>query len=330
MEWTQRTFPPVELAFLIVLYLALAPVVFSSGSAAIWLAAIVYGYGIGMLLATVGTTLGMTLPFLLGRRSHWLQTSMMRMVQQYEQARVGLRAVSLAGEVRVIAILRLGPMPYTVLNYLCSVMPSVHYWRHYILPSVVTRAPINLSEIQFGIVMRDVAAAYRGEPPSTIRTIELVVSSLASVVTVVGGYVYARSAWQQVRNQVEEMDQLAADGRDLDNLGDAPIVAHSSDTGEALDHPQSRIEISYHSSPDSVCPRSHEYLEGDGRTGTHVLQKSAITKHTNGSVAVQTLGASSSRIPNGDTNNCNESPGSMSEPTPPDNRNGHAGIAEHP
>lgn len=42
------------------------------------------------------------------------------------QARVGLRAVSLAGEVRVIAILRLGPMPYTVLNYLCSVMPSVH------------------------------------------------------------------------------------------------------------------------------------------------------------------------------------------------------------
>lgn len=66
------------------------------------------------------------------------------------------------------------------------------------------------------------------------------------------------------------MDQLAADGRDLDNLGDAPIVAHSSDTGEALNHPQSRIEMSYQASPDSVCPRSHEYLEGDERTGMHL------------------------------------------------------------
>jgi hypothetical protein len=52
------------MAVLILLGLSLCPLVLVGGFAAIWLAGIVFGYGWGLLLATGGTTVGMTLPFL--------------------------------------------------------------------------------------------------------------------------------------------------------------------------------------------------------------------------------------------------------------------------
>ena len=41
--------------------------------------------------------------------------------------------------------------------------------------SVVSRIPLNLAELQFGITMRDIAAAYEGNPPSTIQIVGIVV-----------------------------------------------------------------------------------------------------------------------------------------------------------
>lgn len=52
------------MAVLILLGLSLCPLVLVGGFAAIWLAGIVFGYGGGLLLATGGTTVGMTLPFI--------------------------------------------------------------------------------------------------------------------------------------------------------------------------------------------------------------------------------------------------------------------------
>jgi len=156
-----------------------------------------------------------------------------------------VKGVSLAGERHTIAVLRYSPVPYGVINYALSGVPSVHFWRHYLPTSVVARVPQNLVELQFGIVMRDLAEYYSGaKPPDTTNTVKLVVTTAASLAAVAGGWYYSKRAWERILQQVAEEEEdeeaersrrRAADARADSGLDDAGGDEDESALTEAVE-----------------------------------------------------------------------------------------------
>ncbi|OIW13892.1 hypothetical protein TanjilG_31781 [Lupinus angustifolius] len=66
MEWESTAFGRPVLAFVLVASLALFPVFFIPSGPSMWLAGMIFGYGLGFVIIMVGTTIGMVLPYLIG------------------------------------------------------------------------------------------------------------------------------------------------------------------------------------------------------------------------------------------------------------------------
>ena len=66
MEWEATTFGRPVLALVLVASLALFPVFFIPSGPSMWLAGMIFGYGLGFVIIMVGTTIGMVLPYLIG------------------------------------------------------------------------------------------------------------------------------------------------------------------------------------------------------------------------------------------------------------------------
>jgi hypothetical protein len=149
-----------------------------------------------------------------------------------------VKGVSLAGEWHTIVVLRYSPVPYGVINYALSGVPSVHFWRHYLPTSVVARVPQNLVELQFGIVMRDLAEYYSGaKPPDTTNTVKLVVTTVASLAAVIGGWYYSKRAWVRILQQVAEEEQAEEEERSSRGAADSQAdsgLAGSDEDDSAL------------------------------------------------------------------------------------------------
>ncbi|MFQ6671512.1 hypothetical protein Gotur_036035 [Gossypium turneri] len=127
MQWEATAFGRPVLAVVLVTSLALFPVLFIPSGPSMWLAGMIFGYGLGFLIIMVGTTIGMVLPYLIGllfrERIHqwlkkWPQTAAM---------------VRLAGEgswfhqFKVVALFRVSPFPYTIFNY-AVVVTNMKFW----------------------------------------------------------------------------------------------------------------------------------------------------------------------------------------------------------
>jgi hypothetical protein len=89
--------------------------------------------------------------------------------------------------------------------------------------------PLNLAELQFGIVIKDIVEAYQGSPPSTLQAIEIAVSTIAAVVTVVGGYLYSKHAWRQIMEELalHELEASEASNTSLENQDEDGVVMSS-------------------------------------------------------------------------------------------------------
>lgn len=66
MKWEATAFGRPMLALLLVASLALFPVFFIPSGPSMWLAGMIFGYGLGFFIIMVGTTIGMVLPYLIG------------------------------------------------------------------------------------------------------------------------------------------------------------------------------------------------------------------------------------------------------------------------
>ncbi|KAH6772615.1 hypothetical protein C2S52_004580 [Perilla frutescens var. hirtella] len=78
LQWESTAFGRPVLALVLVGSLALFPVFFIPSGPSMWLAGMIFGYGLGFIIIMVGTTIGMTLPFLVGllfrdRIHQWLK-----------------------------------------------------------------------------------------------------------------------------------------------------------------------------------------------------------------------------------------------------------------
>jgi len=66
MEWEATAFGRPVLSLVLTASLALFPVFLIPSGPSMWLAGMIFGYGIGFVIIMVGTTIGMVLPYLIG------------------------------------------------------------------------------------------------------------------------------------------------------------------------------------------------------------------------------------------------------------------------
>ncbi|KAJ0926628.1 putative SNARE associated golgi family protein [Helianthus annuus] len=155
LQWEATAFGRPALAAILVGSLALFPVVLIPSGPSMWLAGMIFGYGLGFVIIMAGTTVGMILPYLIGllfrQRIHkwlkkWPQTAAM---------------IRLAGEgdafqqFRVVTLFRISPFPYTIFNY-AIVVTNMKFWP-YLCGSIAGMIPEAFIYIYSGRLIRTFA-----------------------------------------------------------------------------------------------------------------------------------------------------------------------------
>ncbi|KAB5573356.1 hypothetical protein DKX38_000550 [Salix brachista] len=139
MEWEATAFGHPVLGLVLTASLALFPVFLIPSGPSMWLAGMIFGYGIGFVIIMVGTTIGMILPYLIGlvfreRIHQWLK----RWPQKASMIRLAGEG-SWLHQFKVVALFRVSPFPYTVFNY-AIVVTSMTFWP-YLCGSVAGMVP---------------------------------------------------------------------------------------------------------------------------------------------------------------------------------------------
>ncbi|CAA6656263.1 unnamed protein product [Spirodela intermedia] len=157
LDWERTAFSPPILGLILFSSIAIFPTLLLPSSPSMWISGITFGYGYGFLLIMAGTSLGMSLPFLIGslfrRKIH----------QCLEKWPKQAAIVRLAGEgdwfhqFQSVAVLRISPFPYIIFNY-ASVATNVRYWP-YLLGSLAGIVPETFITIYSGIFIRKLADA---------------------------------------------------------------------------------------------------------------------------------------------------------------------------
>ncbi|KAL7157490.1 hypothetical protein ABFS83_02G081300 [Erythranthe nasuta] len=191
LEWEATAFGPVVLSLVLVASLALLPVILLPSSPSMWLAGMIFGYGLGFIIIMVGMTIGMVLPYFIGllfrdRIHQWLK----RWPERADMIR-------LAGEgtwfhqFKVVAVFRISPFPYTIFNYVI-VVTSMRFWP-YLCGSVAAMVPEALIYIYMGRLMRTLAdVKYKNRQLTTVEIIYNAASCVGAIITIVAFTVYAK------------------------------------------------------------------------------------------------------------------------------------------
>ncbi|PKA54630.1 putative membrane protein [Apostasia shenzhenica] len=198
MQWEATAFGRPVLALVLVASLALFPIVLLPSGPSMWLAGMIFGYGLGFLIIMVGSTIGMALTFFFGSlfREHlhaWLK-------RWPEKASV----VKLAGQgswfqqFRVVALFRISPFPYTIFNY--GVVITDMTFGPYICGSIAGMIPESFIYIYSGRLIRTLADMKYGNYHMTpVEMAYNAVSFVIAVVLVVLFTVYARRALNDLK-----------------------------------------------------------------------------------------------------------------------------------
>ncbi|KAL3620745.1 hypothetical protein CASFOL_035657 [Castilleja foliolosa] len=189
-------FGPVVLALVLVASMALFPAIFIPSGPSMWLAGMIFGYGLGFLIIMVGTTIGM----------QWLK----RWPQKADMIR-------LAGEgswwhqVKVVALFRNSPFPYPVFNY-AIVVTSVRFWP-YLCGSIAGMIPEAFIYIYTGRLLRTYAdVKYGNHHPTLVEIIYNAVSLVFAIGTIVAFGIYAKRTLNNLKTaeaKDKERDSIA-------------------------------------------------------------------------------------------------------------------------
>lgn len=198
LQWEATAFGRPMLALVLVASLALFPVFLIPSGPSMWLAGMIFGYGLGFLIIIFGTTIGMVLPYLIGllfrdRIHQWLK-------RWPEKAAM----LSLAGDgswfqqFRVVAIFRVSPFPYTIFNY-AIVVTRMKFWP-YLCGSVAGMVPEAFIYIYSGRLIRTFADVKYGNHHLTwVEIVYNIISFIIAIVTTVAFTIYAKRALNELK-----------------------------------------------------------------------------------------------------------------------------------
>ncbi|XP_019191161.1 PREDICTED: uncharacterized protein LOC109185647 [Ipomoea nil] len=191
LQWEATAFGRPVLALVLVASLALFPVFLIPSGPSMWVAGMIFGYGLGFVIIMVGTTVGMIFPFLIGlffrdRIHQWLK-------RWPEKAAM----IRLAGEgswfhqFRVVALFRISPFPYTIFNY-AVVVTDMRFWP-YFFGSVAGMIPESFVYIYSGRLIRTFADVKYGDHHLTkVEIIYNVVSFIIAIIIIAIFTAYAK------------------------------------------------------------------------------------------------------------------------------------------
>ncbi|KAK7331212.1 hypothetical protein VNO77_25430 [Canavalia gladiata] len=217
MDWEATAFGRPVLALVLVASLALFPVLLIPSGPSMWLAGMIFGYGLGFVIIMVGTTIGMVLPYLIGllfrgRIHQWLK--------RWPQNAAMIR---LAGEgswfhqFQVVALFRVSPFPYTIFNY-AVVVTNMRFWP-YLCGSIAGMVPEAFIYIYSGRLIRTLADAQYGKHHlTTVEIVYNIISFIIAVVTTIAFTVYAKRTLNELKmaEANEEAASVSGSGRSLE------------------------------------------------------------------------------------------------------------------
>ncbi|CAL5401914.1 unnamed protein product [Camellia sinensis] len=198
LQWEATAFGRPVLAIVLVASLAIFPVLLIPSGPSMWLAGMIFGYGLGFVIIMVGTTVGMILPYLIGllfreRIHQWLK-------RWPEKAAM----IRLAGEgswfhqFRVVALFRVSPFPYTIFNY-AIVVTSMRFWP-YLCGSITGMVPEAFIYIYSGRLIRTFAdVKYGNQHLTTVEIVYNVISLIVAIITTVAFTVYAKRTLNELK-----------------------------------------------------------------------------------------------------------------------------------
>uniref|UniRef100_A0A5B7AH63 VTT domain-containing protein n=1 Tax=Davidia involucrata TaxID=16924 RepID=A0A5B7AH63_DAVIN len=210
LQWEATAFGRPVLALVLVASLALFPVFLIPSGPSMWLAGMIFGYGLGFIIIMVGTTIGMILPYMIGllfrdRIHQWLK-------RWPEKAAM----IRLAGEgssfhqFRVVALFRVSPFPYTIFNY-AIVVTSMTFWP-YLCGSIAGMVPEAFIYIYSGRLIRTFADVQYGNQHLTlVEIIYNVISFIIAIITTVAFTIYAKRALNELKQAETNGDASASD-----------------------------------------------------------------------------------------------------------------------
>ncbi|XAR49207.1 hypothetical protein NMG60_11032320 [Bertholletia excelsa] len=203
MQWEATAFGRPVLAIVLVASLALFPVFLIPSGPSMWLAGMIFGYGLGFVIIMVGTTIGMVLPYLIGllfrdRIHQWLK--------RWPQKAAMIR---LAGEgswfhqFQVVALFRISPFPYTIFNY-AIVVTSMRFWP-YLCGSIAGMVPEAFLYIYSGRLIRTYAdVKYRNYHMTVLEIVYNIISFIVAIIFTVAFTVYARRMLDELKDAEKE------------------------------------------------------------------------------------------------------------------------------
>ncbi|KAJ0980076.1 hypothetical protein J5N97_015550 [Dioscorea zingiberensis] len=207
MQWESSAFGRPVLVLVLIASLAIFPIILVPSGPSMWLAGMIFGYGLGFVIIMVGTTIGMALPYLIGllfrNRLHaWLK--------RWPQKTAILR---LAGEgswfqqFRVVALFRISPFPYTIFNY--GVVVTNMKFGPYICGSIAGMIPEAFIYIYSGRLIRTLAdMQYSNHSLTPVEIVYNIISLAIAIVMTVGFTVYAKRALNDLKSAEDNQDEL--------------------------------------------------------------------------------------------------------------------------
>ncbi|KAL9266533.1 TVP38/TMEM64 family membrane protein slr0305-like protein [Drosera capensis] len=209
MQWEATAFGRPVLAFVLIASLALFPVLLIPSAPSMWLAGMIFGYGLGFVIIMVGTTIGMVLPYGIGllfreKIHQWLQ-NWPKNAALIRQAGEG----SWFDQFRVVAIFRISPFPYTIFNY-AIVVTNMRFWP-YLWGSIAGMVPEAFLYIYSGRLIRTYAdVKYGNHHLTTVEIVYNVISFMVAVVTIIVFAGYAKKALKELEKAENQGSQVHA------------------------------------------------------------------------------------------------------------------------
>ncbi|XP_042062548.1 TVP38/TMEM64 family membrane protein slr0305-like [Salvia splendens] len=200
LEWEATAFGRPMLALVLVGSLALFPVFLIPSGPSMWLAGMIFGYGLGFVIIMVGTTIGMVLPFLVGllfrdRIHQWLK----RWPEKIAVIRLAAEG-SWFHQFQVVALFRVSPFPYTIFNY-AIVVTDMKFWP-YLCGSVAGMIPESFIYIYSGRLIRTLANVQYGNHHLTpVEIIYNVISFVIAIISMIVFTVYAKRKLKELETE---------------------------------------------------------------------------------------------------------------------------------
>ncbi|XXG80296.1 hypothetical protein AAC387_Pa09g1204 [Persea americana] len=200
LQWEATAFGRPVLALVLVASLALFPVLLIPSGPSMWLAGMIFGYGLGFVIIMIGTTIGMILPFLIGLL---FRDRIHRWLMKWPRNAALIR---LAGEgswfhqFRVVALFRVSPFPYTIFNY--AVVVTDMKFGPYLCGSIAGMVPEAFIYIYSGRLIRTFADVKYGKyQMTTVEIVYNIISFIVAVITIVAFTIYAKRALSDLERQ---------------------------------------------------------------------------------------------------------------------------------